>query len=143
MESDCFRLIEPRHIGEVMPAWEPHFPHFDTVRGYSELGHVFLRNSGTREYAVLHPYEARAESYGRFRDIDDFITDVLLDRVFTKYVLRPSHVAQIRRLLGPLEEREVYIATPYPFLGGSEEPDAYMRGDIWVFLDLVAQSVEM
>ncbi|MEU8895673.1 T6SS immunity protein Tdi1 domain-containing protein [Nocardia sp. NPDC048505] len=142
MDSDCYRLIEPRPLGEVMPAWEPHFPQYDTVRGYSELGHVFLRDSATRAYAVLHPYEARAESYGRFLDLDDFITDVLLDRVFTKYVLRPPHVAQIRRLLGPLAEGEVYIAAPYPFLGGSEEPDAYMKGDLWVFLDLVAQSVE-
>ncbi|MEV6279179.1 hypothetical protein [Nocardia sp. NPDC051832] len=143
MVSDRYRLIEPRHLGEVMPAWEPHFSQFDTVRGYSELGHVFLRNSATREYAVLHPYEARADSYGRFMDLDDFITDVLLDAVFTKYVLRPTHVAELEQLHGPLGEQEVYIAAPYPFLGGSEEPDAYMRGDIWVFLDLVAQAQEL
>ncbi|MFI9503532.1 T6SS immunity protein Tdi1 domain-containing protein [Nocardia sp. NPDC052566] len=135
-----FRLVGPYQLADAMPEWEPHFPQFDTVFGYSDLGHVFLRNGRTRDYAILHPYIASAKDYGRFIEITDFVAEVLLDPGFAEYVLRPSHVAAIRELHGPLVDDEVYIAAPYPFLGGSERPDAYMRGDVWVFLDLVAQA---
>jgi hypothetical protein len=33
----------------------------------------------------------------------------------------------------------VDIATPYPFVGGTEAPETYDIGDVWVFLDIVAQ----
>ena len=53
--------------------------------------------------------------------------------------MRP-HVEKIRQLKGPLKPGQVYIAKPYPFLGGSEAPETYGQGDVWVFLDIVAQA---
>ncbi|MEV0297456.1 hypothetical protein [Nocardia sp. NPDC050710] len=138
--SDYFQLTGPQQVSAAMPAWEPHFTQFDTVIGYSALGHAFLADSRTRNYAVLHPYSAGAKSYGFFPERTDFITDVLLDPGFGTYVLRTDHVDTIRQLHGPLDEGHVYIATPYPFLGGNEDPGTYTKGDVWVFLDLVADA---
>lgn len=135
-----FRLFKPCRLDEVMPAWAEHFPQFDTVIGYSDLGHAFLMSSRTGEYAVLDPYSAGTKSYGTFTDIDGFVERVLFDPGFITYVLQPQHVSAIRRRLGPLAENEVYIATPYPFLGGSEDPESYDKGGVWVFFDLVAQA---
>ncbi|MFI6869040.1 T6SS immunity protein Tdi1 domain-containing protein [Nocardia sp. NPDC050406] len=92
------------------------------------------------EYAVLDPYSAGTKSYGVFGDVDGFVERVLFDPDFITYVLQPHHVSAIRRRLGALAEDEVYIATPYPFLGGSEEPEAYDKGGVWVFFDLVGQA---
>ncbi|WP_410877135.1 hypothetical protein [Nocardia sp. A7] len=54
-------------------------------------------------------------------------------------ILLSDHAAEIRGILGPLASGQVYIATTYPFLGGTEEPDTYEIGYIWAFLDIVAQ----
>lgn len=135
-----YRLIEPRSADAAIPRWTPHFPEFDTVVGYSDLGHVFLRNSRSREYLVLHPYLKGGKNYGVFADLPEFEETLLKEPGFAGYVLGIDHVEAIRRLQGPLGADEVYIAKPYPFLGGSEEPETYGKGDVWVFLEIVAQA---
>ncbi|PSK26501.1 T6SS immunity protein Tdi1 domain-containing protein, partial [Nocardia seriolae] len=49
----------------------------------------------------------------------------------------PTHLnTSVVAVLGP---DQVYIPTPYPFLGGTKAPETYEIGDVWVFLDIVAQ----
>lgn len=120
--------------------WESELPTFTHVVGYSGIGHFFLFNEVTREYAVLHPYRQAYKSYGIFESATEFDRVVLSDEAFAEYVLKPEHQASIRRRLGPLQPEEVYIACPYPFLGGTEEPDSYMKGNAWAFAELVGLS---
>ncbi|MEV0684148.1 hypothetical protein AB0I35_09805 [Nocardia sp. NPDC050378] len=138
-KTECFRLIPPVAVGSVAATWAAEFPQFDCVVGYSDLGHVFLA-SAAGEYAVLHPFKAAAKSYGTFSGPGEFADTVLRDPGFAEYVMLPGHVAEIRALLGPLGDGQVYIPTPYPFLGGSMEPTTYTVGDVWTFLDLVAEA---
>lgn len=137
-----FRLIGDLRMDRVMPAWAEQYPPYDTVVGYSDLGHAFLMSSRTGEYGIFDPYSPGVKDYGVFTEVTDFVSQVLFDPSVVTYVLQPGHVAEIRRRLGPLADGEVYIATPYPFLGGSETPDAYQKGGVWVFFDLVAQAHE-
>jgi len=77
------------------------------------------------------------------RDVESvaaFEAAILLDPGFSEYVLRPTHQAAIQDRLGPLQAEEVYIPEPYPFLGGTEEPDTYNKGNFWVFASLVGMS---
>ncbi|MHA6833485.1 T6SS immunity protein Tdi1 domain-containing protein [Ralstonia pseudosolanacearum] len=62
---------------------------------------------------------------------------MLKDSDFALHVLRPSHQAAIAQRLGFLGQNEVYIPKPYPFLGGTDEPESYEKGDFWVFVELV------
>ncbi|AYF76384.1 DUF1851 domain-containing protein [Nocardia yunnanensis] len=135
-----FRLIGDLRMDRVMPAWAEHYPRYDTVVGYSDLGHAFLMSSRTGEYGILDPYSPGVKDYGSYTEVTEFVSEVLFDPNVITYVLQPQHVAEIRKRLGPLAADEVYIATPYPFLGGSEAPDAYQKGGVWVFFDLVAQA---
>ena len=64
---------------------------------------------------------------------------ILKESSFQYLVLLKPHVEAIHRLKGPLAPGQVYIAKPYPFLAGSEKPDTYSKGNVWVFLELVAQ----
>ncbi|MFC3438526.1 T6SS immunity protein Tdi1 domain-containing protein [Nocardia seriolae] len=140
MTSVPFRLIGDQRLDRVMPAGAEHYPRYDMVVGYSDLGHAFVMSSRTGEYGILDPYSPGVKDYGVFGEITDFVSRVLFDPSVVTYVLQPGHVAEIRKRLGTLDEGEVYIATPYPFLGGSETPDAYQKGGVWVFFDLVAQA---
>ncbi|WP_460717969.1 T6SS immunity protein Tdi1 domain-containing protein [Nocardia heshunensis] len=142
MTSVSFRLIGDQRLDRVMPAWAEHYPRYDMVIGYSDLGYAFLMSSRTGEYGILDPYSPGVKDYGVFTDAAAFVSEVLFDPNVITYVLQPGHVAEIRRRLGPLGEGEVYIATPYPFLGGSEAPESYQKGGVWVFFDLVAQAQE-
>ena len=127
-------------MAERLDRWAEYFPDYDLVVGYSLLGHVFLRSSANKEYAVLHPFKKAAKSYGVFASASDFENDVLKEAGFSDYVLRSAHLDAVRKIVGPVGVDEIYIPKPYPFMGGSDEPETYSRGNIWVFLSIVAQA---
>jgi hypothetical protein len=133
-----YRLIAPRS-SEVLGPWATQFPAFDEVVGHSSLGHFFLRNSGTQEYAVLHPFKRAIKSYGSFASVDEFEKATLKEVGFREFVFAPTHVEAIAKRLGQLEQDQIYIPQPYPFIGGSCEPSTYDKGDVWVFASIVAQ----
>lgn len=133
-----YSLISPVPASRI-GCWEQHFSKYDTIVGYSNLGHFFLRASTDNEYIVLHPFKKAAKSYGTFPATSDFENSVLKDSGFSEYVLRPDHVSAIRKRLGLLRKEEIYIPQPYPFVGGSDKPETYGKGNVWIFMDIVAQ----
>jgi len=133
-----YRLITPRS-SDALGVWASHFPDYNEVVGYSSLGHFFLRDTEENDYIVLHPFKGSAKSYGEYPNLNEFESEVLKEPGFQDYVLRVEHVKAIAALLGPLQENEIYIPQPYPFLGGSELPKTYDKGDPWVFAAIVAQ----
>ena len=132
-------LPSPKPISSL-GCWESQLPHFTEVVGYSWLGHFFLKNAQTNEFAVLHPFRQAYKNYGNFKSVVEFELSVLADESFSEYVLKPKHQLAIKALIGELGQEEVYIPTPYPFLGGNEEPETYMKGNVWVFAELVGIS---
>ena len=122
-----------------LECWHRHFKKYDEIVGYSRLGHFFLRARASDEYIVLHPLLKGAKSYGVFPSVARFEDQVLKAPDFVDYVLRSEHVVQVRKRVGPLKTEEIYIPRPYPFLGGSGEPVTYGKGDVWVFMYIVAQ----
>jgi hypothetical protein len=136
--QSAYVLTKPKPT-TALECWHTHYKKFDTIVGYSNLGHFFLRASSNNEYIVLHPFKKAAKSYGVFANVAAFEKDLLKEPGFASFVLRPDHVETIKKRLGPLKENEVYIPTPYPSLGGSEKPETYSKGDVWVFMDIVAQ----
>lgn len=139
-ELQLYHLIAPRSH-EVLGPWANAFPAYTEVVGYSSLGHFFLHDPQARDYAVLHPFKAAAKSYGEHASAAEFERAILRDEGFEGYVLRREHVQAVADRLGPLKKEEIYIPQPYPMLGGSDEPETYGKGNVWVFADLVAQSV--
>lgn len=135
---DAYRVIAPRSSQAIGP-WAKAFPDYPEIVGYSYLGHFFLRDPGSNDYIVLHPFKWAARSYGSHASVEDFERDVLKEPGFSLYVLRSDHVAEIHRRLGDPAEDEIYIPEPYPFLGGTEAPETYATGNVWVFMDIVAQ----
>ena len=134
----AYRIFSPRSSQEIA-RWAKEFPEFREIVGYSFLGHFFLRNPDSQEYIVLHPFKGAAKSYGVHASVEDFEKNVLNEPGFSLYVLRPDHVAEIHLLLGELEEDEIYIPEPYPFLGGTQAPETYSKGNVWIFMDIVGQ----
>lgn len=132
-----YSLLNPPRPLSALGSWEAQLPAFTHIVGYSGLGHFFLNNEQSREYAVCYPYRQAYKSYGSFESIAAFESAILLNSGFAEYVLKPDHQSAIRERIGALQAEEVYIAEPYPFLGGSEEPDSYGKGNLWVFAELV------
>ncbi len=135
-----YSLLQPPRPISALGCWEPELPAFTHVVGYSGLGHFFLYNAESGEYAVLHPFRQAYKNYGKFDSVAAFEAAVLKDPGFSAYGLKPEHQAAIRKRLGPLAAEEVYIPNPYPFLGGREEPETYTKGNVWVFAELVGMS---
>jgi hypothetical protein len=80
------------------------------------------------------------KSYGVFASIPDFEEQTLKEENFVHYVLEPEHVSAVVEHVGALEPEQVYYPCPYPFIGGSDEPTTYSKGNVWVFADLVGQT---
>jgi hypothetical protein len=117
---------------------------FHDVVGYSSLGDVFLRDPDTKEYAVVylqkHGFPAR--KYGPYDTVEKFQESVLEDKSFAEYCLKPEAVAELRDRIGDLNDSEVYFPQPLPCLGGSGELSTYSKGNVWVYFDILGQSVE-
>jgi hypothetical protein len=113
------------------------------VVGYSHLGSLFLRDPTSSEYLVLHPLMPgnNAKRYGAFNSLSEFESVVLTQPEFVQTPLRPQDIALLEQRLGPLGVEQVYFPVPYPFLGGSGELSSYDKGDVWVFADLVGQTL--
>ncbi|MDN3577779.1 DUF1851 domain-containing protein [Chitinimonas viridis] len=137
-----YYLINPVSA-EMLGPWEKHFPAFKQVIGYSSLGSFFLRNPNSNEYIVLHPYKGAAKSYGSHKSVNAFEKSVLKEPGFEEYVLRPDHVLAVSQVVGELPQGHIYIPQPYPFLGGSDAPETYNHGDVWVFSHIVAQMMDL
>jgi hypothetical protein len=135
---DAYRLTPPRS-SQAIGRWAKAFPDYPEIVGYSYLGYFFLRDPESNDYIVLHPFKWAAKSYGSHASVEDFEREVLKEPGFSQFVLRSDHVAAIHRRLGDPGEDEIYIPEPYPFLGGTEAPDTYIRGNVWIFMDIVAQ----
>lgn len=136
-----YRLFEPTGT-EKLGLWSKHIKQYDQIIGYSSLGHVFLRNEGTNEYAVFHPIKAASKSYDEHPSIEEFEEKVLKDASFSEYVLRAGQMASLSEELGPLENDEVYIPQPIPLLDGAEAagaPKRYAKGDVWDFIEVIGQ----
>lgn len=132
-----YRLLPEFEPVSILGCWKPNVAPFTHVVGYSNLGHFFLLNVANDEFAVLYPFRQAYKNYGKFTSIDEFESAILKDQGFSEYVLQPRHQAAIESVAGKLGESEVYIPQPYPFLGGSEEPNTYGKGNVWVFAELV------
>lgn len=136
-EPVIYKLFSSRPSSDL-GAWASSFPNHTEVVGYSSLGHFFLRNPDDLDYIVLHPFKRAAKSYGSYKSVEEFETEILKEPGFELYVLRSDHVAELLQHLGPLAENQVYIPKPYPFLGGSEALETYEKDDAWVFMHVVA-----
>jgi hypothetical protein len=134
----AYRLYsEPVEIERALDGFAAARQAYTHVLGFSELGHGFLWNAGSRHAAVLHPLQNGLRDYGAFDDPQTFVAGVLDDPGFAEAVLQPALVAQLHERLGELEPGRVYMPVPYPFLGGSGALETYDTGDVLVFWAVV------
>ncbi len=136
---ELYKVIEPKSM-DSLGCWEQHIPNYDQVIGYSVLGHIFIFNTETNEYAVVHPYQKSMKQYGSFESFAAFETQIIQDPEFVDYVFRPEHSQDVQAFVGPLENEEVYYPCPYTFIGGSGEVSTYSKGNVWVFMEVVGQT---
>ena len=138
-----YTLFEIPEPSAKLGCWERPLGKLSEVIGYSHLGSFFVRDPRTRTYVVLHPLSVgnNAKNYGKFESAADFESTVLKSRSFVDEILRPEVLSQLATRLGELDPEQVYYPVPYPFLGGSGKLDTYDKGDVWVFADLVGQTL--
>jgi hypothetical protein len=134
-----FLLDDPAPVS-ALGCWEGELSAFTHIIGYSGLGHFFLHDKRSGEFGVCHPFLKAYKNYGAFPSVSDFERQILRDEGFSEFVLRPDLQAEIEARAGSLDRQEIYIPAPYPFLGGSGEPDTYHKGNFWTFAELVGMS---
>lgn len=136
--ADHLILIEPRPI-EFMGNFTAYLSEFDEVFAHTPLGHVFIRNSGSGETAVVVPFESNFYNLGKFESAAAFREQAIKDdKLLPDASIRMVDVEKIRDRLGSLGKEEVYIPKPYPFLGGSCAPETYDKGGLWPFIAIVS-----
>jgi hypothetical protein len=138
-----YRLFShPRSISEL-GCWERHLADYTYIVGYSALGVIFLMDERSKEYLLLDPLldvAGNARACGSFDSLEAFERSVLKDDAIAQFWLRPARVEELARLHGPLDELQVYIPLPLPFLGGTGTLDKYEKGNLWSFADIAGQA---
>jgi hypothetical protein len=132
-----FRILKkPLPVDYCLGCWAKHMGRFSQVAGHTSFGDVFLRDPDSGQYAVLCPLTGERFPTSCY-DRKTFLNRFLGDPGIIERFARPTDVEQLRQRLGSLENEEVYIPCPYPFVGGSGELSTYQKGGLWEFIELV------
>ena len=142
---NIFRLLEYPRSSEELGSWHQYIGDFDQVIGYSVLGAIFLRSSGTAGYLVLYPLRSgnNAKNYGEFSSISEFESKILRHPSFAEaclYPVKEEEISLLEKSLGGLEQEQVYFPVPHPSIGGSWCISTYKKGNLWVFADIACQN---
>lgn len=130
---------EPKTDAALLDEWTSTTGDFDQIKGYTDLGDLFLINSSTGEIAILLTMVPGFHEMG-FYDWDSFYSEVMSNPKFQEDVVNKSLIDDIREHSGELGNEEVYIPTPYPCLGGSGAPETHKKGNLWVYLAISSQT---
>lgn len=119
--------------------WRPG-PYREVV-GYTAMGNALLRDPAAGRYAVLPAFygDGTPRDVGRYASLAEFETRYLRQPA-ARGVLLVELATAVHRQYGPLGRDQVYIPIPYPMF--AKTPTSYDRGDYWVFMDLVGQTLE-
>ena len=109
---------------------------FDQIIGFTFFGDFFLRNSETKQFAILYTIDPELVPL-EIDKLDLFEEQYLLHATPQETLLKPERIAAIERRIGKLAANQVYIPEPYPFLGGDCSVESYSKGDVWVYAELV------
>ena len=123
---------------ELLSGWLEITEGFDLIKGYTDLGDIFLINSQTNEVGILFTMQNSFEPMG-FTNWEEFYTTVMNNSDFQRDVVNCEFIEKVKSHCGDLDKEQIYIATPYPCLGGSGAPNTHKKGDIWVYLSMSSQ----
>ncbi len=126
-----YRSLEPPVGSFQIAPWDSASGDFHEVVGYSYFGDFFLRDPKTGQYALLFPFTPEIVPLELF-DPESFTAFLGKPNVADGF-LRPKDLEALKERLGPLDEDQIYIPEPYPFIGEQSELESYTKGDVWVF----------
>lgn len=138
-----YELLDPPAPSLHLGCWAKPLGRYSEIVGNSHLGSLFLRDPATQVYMVLHPLMAGSNSknYGIFASARDFEAAILKDQSFIDQFLRPTDLRTLAARLGDLGPNQVYFPVPYPCVGGSGALATFDKGSVWVFADLLGQTL--
>lgn len=119
--------------------WESVVGEFNMVFGFTFFGDFFLQNSETGQIAILYTIEPEVVPTN-FNTVSSFVDELLSNKEVEPELVRPQDIEQLIKLVGDLEEEQIFIPEPYPFLGGDLSLESYAKGNAWVYADLVGQA---
>jgi hypothetical protein len=131
---------EPEPLARRVPLLLPIIGRFTTIVGHSFFGDLFLRDSGTREYAILVALTLELVDTGEVEE-RGFREQILSNPEVLRTLLRSQEVVALVRRLGAPRQAEAFIPVPLPALGGSGEVGTMQIGGLWEYLGIVAQLI--
>lgn len=134
-----YNILEFTKNSEYLDEWAKITGDFDQIKGYTDLGDVFVINSKTNEIAVLLTMENSFNPMG-YVDWEKFEKEVLNNQQFQEDVIHKNFINKVKDHCGELEYEQVYIATPFPCIGGSGAPETHKKGNVWIYLAISSQT---
>lgn len=134
-----YTILEKPESSEKLGCWESIVGEFNQVVGFTLFGDFFLQNSETGQVAILYTIEPEIVPTN-FNTITSFVNELLSNNEVEPDLIRPQDVEKLNNLIGVLDEEQVFIPEPYPFLGGDRSLESYSKGNAWVYADLVGQA---
>jgi hypothetical protein len=134
-----YRLLrQSTPVAQAFSSWVSFVGDFGEVFGYSFLGHVFLRNSSSGQCAVLFTVNPELVPLG-MNSITVFVDSFLAHPEAKRTILQGEKVGDIEARLGPLDEDEIFIPVPFPFMGGDSSIASYKKGNFFTYMELVGR----
>lgn len=131
----CVVFDDPKPISDF-GIWSTQSSKYDLVLGYTLFGDLFLMDSSSDQLALLYvmpPELNEMQFFGK----ESFLNDCLTHEIIREDVLDERKVDKLLKVVGNLDDGQIYIPEPYPFLGGNLEIESYSKGDLLTFLFII------
>ena len=127
-------------IQSKAPRWSGLAGTYQSVFGFTRFGDLFLTDPTTGYVAYLFTERPELAELD-FDTIADFEKKFLPEPGTRQHLLRENDFSTICRRIGTPQGEEVFFPVPYRVIGGSGAPETYEKGNLWVYLDIYAQTV--
>lgn len=136
-----FNLFPSVAFKERAPRWASRVAeHYPLIFGLSPFAHLFVCSQDETKFAVIvtdRPELVPLKSANMSEFVDDFLRN---QSVLDDFFRRLDFEALVMRL-GPLDVEECFYPVPYPALGGSGRLETFQKGNAWVHLEILGQSL--
>jgi hypothetical protein len=129
-----------RRLAESAPRWAPLAPEYPFIFGISFFGDLFLCSPDEARFAIVMTERPEVIEV-KHKSTDAFVGELLTDEGVQKAVLRADECATLTERLGVPTPDECFYPVPYRALGGSGALNTFERGNVWIYLDVYAQTI--
>lgn len=134
-----FQMLDVDMTVKICHSWEWRFQKLCLPIAATAFGDLFLYGVQNKWVYFYQPQYDTLDMITK--SIEELLNSALVHPSIRKGVLQEEKLQKVKLLLTDLKYGETYILKLWEMLGGTDQPENYVKGELWPYLDLVSQTL--